>query len=153
MLHSNSNISNYQHLRKWKILRLFACLTLKPVGQALPCCLGKQICCYRRSAFKVNPRTTAPSPQFHSGQQPSQRPDIRGIGTYEHGVVPLPVLFTLEALTMQVTRYSKQDQADHGRSRWSNLGNEFRHFLLHPNPRWFIQKVGTLLGCIAQSEG
>jgi len=29
--------------------------------------------------------------------------------------VPLPVLFTLEALTMQVTRYSKQDQADHGK--------------------------------------
>ena len=35
-------------------------------------------------------------------------------------------------------RYSKQDQADHGRSRWSNLGNEFRHFLLHPNPRQCI---------------
>ena len=43
------------------------------------------------------------------------------LSSYEHGVVPLPVLFTLEALTMPVTRYSKQDQADHGKSRWSNL--------------------------------
>ena len=83
----------------------------------------------------VNPWTTAPSLQSHSGQQPSQRLDLQGISTYEHGVVPLPVLFTLEALTMQVTRYSEQDQADRGRSRWSNLGNEFRHFLLHSNPR------------------
>ena len=67
--------------------------------------------------------TTAPSLQSHSGQQPSQRPDLRGFSTYEHGVVPLPVLFTLEALTMQVTRYSKQDQADQdGQTSEVNLG-------------------------------
>ena len=123
---------------KQKILRLYACLALKPGRQALPRCSGKQICCFQRGAFKVNPRTTAPSLQSHSGHNLLKRPDLRGISSYEHGVVPLPVLFTFEALTMQVTRYSKQDQADHGKSRWSNLRNEFRHFLLHPNPRQCI---------------
>ena len=53
---------------KQKILQLYACLALKLVGQALPCFSGKQICCYRRSAFKVNPRTTTPSLQSHSGR-------------------------------------------------------------------------------------
>ena len=141
---------------KRKILRLYACLALKPVGQALPRCSGKQICCYRRSAFKVNPRTTAPSLQSHSGQQPSQRPDLRGTGTYEHGVVPLPVLFTFEALTMQVTRYSKQDQADHGKSRWPNLGNELGHFLLHPYPRrciWESRQAYRLYSPALASSG
>ena len=135
------------------ILRLYACLALKPGRQALPRCSGKQICCLRRSAFKMVCGDHCSFSLISFRPQPSQRPDLRGTGTYEHGVVPLPVLFTFEALTMQVTRYSKQDQTIHGRSRWSNLGNEFRHFLLHPNPRRCIQKVGTLLGCIAQSEG
>ena len=76
---------------------------------------GSRSVVYGEVPSKWSVGTTAPSLQSHSGQQPSQRPDLRGTGTYEHGVVPLPVLFTLEALTMQVTRYSKQDQADHGR--------------------------------------
>ena len=106
---------------------------------------GSRSVVYGEVPSKWSVGTTAPSLQSHSSQQPSQRPDLRGISVYEHGVVPLPVLFTLEALTMPVTRYSKQDQADHGKSRWSNLRSELGHFLLHSNPRRCIWKVGNTL--------
>ena len=127
---------------KQKNLRLYACLALKPDWQALPRCSGKQICCLRRSAFKMVCGDHCSFSSISFRPQPSQRPDLRGLRSYDHGVVPLPVSFTLEALTMPVTRYSKQDQADHGKSRWSNLRSELGHFLLHPNPRQCIWKVG-----------
>ena len=67
---------------------------------------GSRSVVYGEVPSKWSVGTTTPSLQSHSGQQPSQRPDLRGNSSYEHGVVPLPVLFTLEALTMTVTRYS-----------------------------------------------
>ena len=133
MLHIN--ISNYQYLQSGKFYGFMLALRSSLLDRLSLVVWGSRSVVIGEVPSKWSVMTTAPSLQSHSGQQPSQRPDLRGTGTYEHGVVPLPVLFTLEALTMQVTRYSKQDQADHGKSRWSNLGNEFRHFLLHPNPR------------------
>ena len=82
-------------------------MALKPDKQALPCCSGKQICCLRRSAFKMVCQDHCSFSSISFRPQPSQRPDLQGLSSYEHGVVPLPVLFTLEALTMPVTRYSK----------------------------------------------
>ena len=76
---------------------------------------GSRSVVYGEVPSKWSVGTTAPSLQSYSGQQPSQRPDLRGNSTYEHGVVPLPVFSTFEALTMQVTKYSKQDKANNGR--------------------------------------
>ena len=49
---------------------------------------GSRSVVYGEVPSKWSVGTTAPSLQSHSGQQPSQRPDLRGTGTYEHGVVP-----------------------------------------------------------------
>ena len=131
------NISKVENFTALCLLRAQACQTGSPSLFGEADLLFSERCLHGESADHRSLSSILFRPQ------PSQRPDLRGIGTYEHGVVPLPVLFTFKALTMQVTRYSKQDQADHGNQdgRTSEmcfiLHNCFHPSMTHPSPLAF----------------
>ena len=67
---------------------------------------GSRSVVYGEVPSKWSVGTTAPSLQSHSGRKLLKDQTYEELSSYEHGVVPLPVSFTLEALTMPVTRYS-----------------------------------------------